>query len=85
MGHARFVEQTAGLPKGMSGFLFTGALGDDDQKGRAGMRSAQGAVEYIIVLATLSLLVAFSGGFVQRILQTLDTTFIAATGKMVPP
>ena len=49
------------------------------------LRGGQGAIEYVIILATLSLLVVFSGDFLTRVRNTLDDAFVAAVGKMVPP
>ena len=44
----------------------------------------QGAIEYIVLAATLGLLVLFSGDFVQRVRDTLNESFAYAVGKMVP-
>ena len=44
----------------------------------------QGAIEYIVLAATLGLLVLFSGDFVQRVRDTLNDSFVSAVGKMVP-
>ena len=48
-------------------------------------RGGQGAIEYIILVATLGLLILFSGDFIQKVLDVVNETFAIAVGKMVPP
>ena len=49
-------------------------------------QGGQGAIEYIILLATLSLLILFKEEFIQKkVLDVVNETFAIAVGKMVPP
>ena len=76
------IDGISGLPKRRPGLYFSG---------RAFSVHAQGAIEYIVILATLALIVAgasglmpFEGSFMTTIRGILEEFFAGAVGKMVP-